>query len=197
LLHSKENELSDSDDEEQGQVLSLKGLGIKSLDFLAKFLREHPNITDLDLQVRNLSDKEMQKFAEEMKANTSVKTMNIQGVNMNAATRSMMRKEMEKNKYISSFINQQMPRRADGTAAQTLLDLKSKKVKSVGFLSKYLQSNSELQVLDLSDNSLDPQGAKEITELLENTRTLKRLNLSHNKIGPQGLQYICSALCVN
>lgn len=40
-----------------------------SLDFLAKFMRENPNIGDIDLGDNPLTDKEMKKFSTNVMSN--------------------------------------------------------------------------------------------------------------------------------
>jgi hypothetical protein len=42
------------------------------------------------------------------------------------------------------------------------LTLRSREIKNVGFISKFLSSYSELRILDLSDNKLGNRGAIEI-----------------------------------
>ena len=51
--------------------LSLAGRGITSLDFLTKFLREHPQIKRVDLDIEeNVADQEFKKVAEHLRGNT-------------------------------------------------------------------------------------------------------------------------------
>jgi hypothetical protein len=41
------------------QKLTLRGKNLTSLDFLAKFMRENPNIGDIDIGDNPITDKEM------------------------------------------------------------------------------------------------------------------------------------------
>jgi len=56
-------EIEEEVDDDFYSKLSLKGMGIKNLDFLAKFLREHPKITDIDLDLNQVSGDQVKKFA--------------------------------------------------------------------------------------------------------------------------------------
>jgi hypothetical protein len=48
------------------QKLTLRGKNLTSLDFLSKFMRENPNIGDIDIGDNPLTDIEMQKFSKNM-----------------------------------------------------------------------------------------------------------------------------------
>lgn len=50
--------------------LSLAGKGISNLDFLAKFIRENPQITGVNVEVDDFHEHEMKKVADVLKGNT-------------------------------------------------------------------------------------------------------------------------------
>ena len=51
--------------------LSLSGKGISNLDFLAKFIRENPQITGVNIEVDDFNKNEMAKVAKELEGNKS------------------------------------------------------------------------------------------------------------------------------
>ena len=51
--------------------------------------------------------------------------------------------------------------------------------------------------LDLSDNSIDDDGAKQIADALKNNHSIKEMDLSDNNIGDDGVKQIADALKVN
>lgn len=172
----------------------MRGKNLTSLDFLEKFMRENPNIVDIDLGDNPLTDGEMQKFTANIKSNLQLRTVGTEGIRLRAKTKKQLLGELDKNVQIQSLIDKNMDR-VDGT--RTMLNLQAQSIQNVGFLQKFLQGYQDLKVLDLTDNRLGNRGAMEITHLIAETRTIEVLNLSNNRIGPSGLQHICSALTVN
>jgi len=55
----------------QGHKLSLAGKGISNLDFLAKFIRENPQITGVNVEMDDFHEHEVKKVADVLKGNTS------------------------------------------------------------------------------------------------------------------------------
>ena len=174
--------------------LSLKGKGLKNLDFLSKFMRENPQVQNVDIGDNPLSNDEVHKFYDKnLTRGTGLQTIGITGIkSLKSSTRSLIQKELQKNRNIKEMI------KSSKLSKETnQLTLKDQKIKHVGFLNKFLASYNELKILDLSDNKLGNRGAIEITQLIESTTTIEELTLCNNKIGPSGLQHICSALVVN
>jgi hypothetical protein len=62
------------------QKLSLRGKNLTSLDFLSKFMRENPNIANIDLGDNPITDKEMQRFTIGIKKNLNIKEIELDGI---------------------------------------------------------------------------------------------------------------------
>ena len=71
-------------------ILSLRGKGLKSLDFLSKFIRNHPYFTEIHIDTESLPQSEMMKFAETLQQNLIVQNVFFKGSKLNSATRSIM-----------------------------------------------------------------------------------------------------------
>lgn len=56
----------------QGHKLSLAGKGIANLDFLAKFIRENPQITGMNVEMDDFQEHEVRKITDALKGNTSM-----------------------------------------------------------------------------------------------------------------------------
>lgn len=63
--------IRDGENSFTGHKLSLSGKGISNLDFLAKFVRENPQITGVNVEMDDFHKKEVQKVAEALKGNKS------------------------------------------------------------------------------------------------------------------------------
>ena len=83
----------------QIQKLTLRGKNLTSLDFLAKFMRENPNIGDIDLGDNPLTDKEMQKFSTNvMNNNQAIRNIGMDGIkNLKSGTKTIIQRELDKN----------------------------------------------------------------------------------------------------
>lgn len=55
----------------QNHKLSLAGKGISNLDFLAKFIRENPQVTGVNVEMDEFQENEIKKVADVLKGNTS------------------------------------------------------------------------------------------------------------------------------
>ena len=62
------------------QSLCLKGKGIKSLDFLEKYMRVNPNLVDIDIGYNPLSSQAMQKFTMNMRKNQLIQNIGVDGI---------------------------------------------------------------------------------------------------------------------
>lgn len=181
------------------QSLCLRGQNLTSLDFLTKFMRENPNIVDVDIGENPLSDQEIKKFSQHMKSNQSVTKLGLDGIKgLKSGTRTLILREVEKNSQIKNIIRDGLRVGAADSLGtnNSLLDLGKRQIRDIGFLDKFASFN-EVRSLDLTDNHLGNTGAAEIARLLERTDTIETLVLQNNRIGPDGLQHICSALAVN
>lgn len=67
------------DDKIQNHQLSLAGKGISNLDFLAKFIRENPQITGMNLEVDDFHEKEIAKVTKEFEQNTGINQFTMRG----------------------------------------------------------------------------------------------------------------------
>lgn len=54
----------------KNHCLSLAGKGISNLDFLAKFIRENPQITGMNIEMDEFHEHEVAKVAKELEGNT-------------------------------------------------------------------------------------------------------------------------------
>jgi hypothetical protein len=54
----------------KNHCLSLAGKGISNLDFLAKFIRENPHITGMNIEMDEFHEHEVAKVAKELEGNT-------------------------------------------------------------------------------------------------------------------------------
>lgn len=71
---------------------------MKSLDFLSKFIRENPNIEDIDIGENPLSDVELKKFTEDVRQNPIIRSVGLQGIkNLKSSTKTQIQREVEKN----------------------------------------------------------------------------------------------------
>jgi hypothetical protein len=69
----------------------LKGKNLTSLDFLSKFIRENPQIEDIDLGDNPLTDFELHKFSEDIAKNKSIKNIGLKGLkNLKSGTRTII-----------------------------------------------------------------------------------------------------------
>ena len=57
-----------------------------------------------------------------------------------------------------------------------------------------IRDYTALETLDLSENYIGNDGAKDIAAMIEENKTIKRLKLTNCHIGTKGLQAIVSAL---
>jgi hypothetical protein len=73
-------------------TLSLRGKNLKSLDFLSKFIRENPQVEDIDIGDNPLSNGEIQKFYDaNLTKSTSLRTIGISGIkSLKHSTRTMI-----------------------------------------------------------------------------------------------------------
>jgi hypothetical protein len=60
----------------------LRGKGLTSLDFLEKYMRENPNIGDIDIGNNPLNEREMQRFTINIGKNTAIRTIRMDGIKM-------------------------------------------------------------------------------------------------------------------
>lgn len=67
--------ITDEEKTFKGHKLSLAGKGISNLDFLAKFIRENPQVTGVNVEMDDFQRDEVQKVAEALKGNTSESTL--------------------------------------------------------------------------------------------------------------------------
>ena len=73
------------------QKLTLRGKNLTSLDFLAKFMRENPNIGDIDIGENPLTDKEMQKFTKNVQVNKQIRNIALDGIkNLKSGTKTII-----------------------------------------------------------------------------------------------------------
>lgn len=73
------------------KTLSLKGKNLTSLDFLSKFIRENPQIEDIDLGDNPLTDLELHKFSENIAKNKTIKNIGLSGLNnLKSGTRTII-----------------------------------------------------------------------------------------------------------
>ena len=83
------------------QRLSLKGKNLTSLEFLSKFMRENPNIVDIDIGENPLTDLEIQKFTVNVAKNSAIRTIGLEGLkNLKSGTKTIISRELEKNMQI-------------------------------------------------------------------------------------------------
>ena len=66
--------------------------------------------------------------------------------------------------------------------------------RGLGYCCECLLSNRAITSVDLSNNDIGPDGAQELSLLLENNTTLKHLNLSSNPLTESGGTFIAKAL---
>lgn len=64
--------IKNKDEQLQNHKLSLAGKGISNLDFLAKFIRENPQITGVNVEMDDFHEHEVKKVADVLKGNTSM-----------------------------------------------------------------------------------------------------------------------------
>lgn len=128
------------ENKEDKNVLSLKGKGLKTLDFLSKFIRVHPHITDIDISGITVPDVELRKFADSLKENISVQNIHLGKKKLSRKLKRAINKETQINKMIKSLV---IPELAFATT-QNVLNLKKKKMKDIGFIHKFLQDYSSL-----------------------------------------------------
>ena len=80
------------------QKLTLRGKNLTSLDFLAKFMRENPNIGDIDIGDNPITDKEMIKFSKNVVDNKQVRNIALDGIkNLKSGTKTIIQRELSKN----------------------------------------------------------------------------------------------------
>ncbi|CAI2367823.1 unnamed protein product [Moneuplotes crassus] len=165
------------DNKIKNHQLSLAGRGISNLDFLAKFIRENPQITGMNLEVDDFHENEIAKVAKELEGNTGINQFTMRG-NKKRNRRHVYDEDMSKSGGLS-------------------INVKRNKLNKVEFLVNYLKDNRNIQVLDLSNNNIGNKGVKNITKLLETNEAITEINLSDNNIGTKGLNNLCSALSYN
>jgi hypothetical protein len=76
----------------------LKGKNLKSLKFLSKFVREFPNISDIDIGGNKIDNDEMKAFTSELVHNRHIQNIQTGNIGMSGQTKRLMQKELEKNK---------------------------------------------------------------------------------------------------
>lgn len=87
--------------------LTLKGMNIKNLDFLSKYMKFNPTaITSIDFgDHRNLEDKDVLNFVNTVRDNKYLSNVNVAGLtNLKDGTRTILCKEVEKNKMMRDLI---------------------------------------------------------------------------------------------
>ena len=84
--------------------LKLTGEKLVNLDFLAKFLRQNPNVEQVDLDAPKAGQEEFRKVKEVIEASTNVSKFTIRGDKMGKAMMKELRKEIDKNKSVANMI---------------------------------------------------------------------------------------------
>ena len=97
---SQISEISDTFQVNKNISLKLGGKGLKSLDFLNKFVREFPNVNEIDVANNQVGTKEMMKLFGELKKNKNITNINAKGNRVNRETKNFMLEELKKNKMI-------------------------------------------------------------------------------------------------
>jgi len=97
---SQISEISDFSQVNKNISLKLGGKGLKSLDFLNKFVREFPNVNEIDVANNKVGTKEMMKLFGELKKNKNITNINAKGNRVNRETKNFMLEELKKNKMI-------------------------------------------------------------------------------------------------
>ena len=171
--------------------LKLGGKHLNSLDFLNKFVKEFPNIQQIDLANNQVSNKEMLKLADTLRTNPHIQDIKVKGNKANRETKAFMEKELAKNKKIMEL---QVPSNVLGDSVNPgllTLDLKGKGLVEASWLSKMMADYNFLQELNLSDNNLGPKGAQDVADMIvdnaQRGHTIRKVNISDNNIGAQGL----------
>jgi len=132
----------------------------------------------------------MGKLHQLLSENTEIQEIKFEGNQLNRDMQRKLKEEMAKNQSIHSLIKSQGPTATTGYeagsnslgSARASLNLTSNKISRLAFLSKYLKDN-EIEVLDLSENSIGNTGAIEIAGILKECTSIKEVNLSRNNIG--------------
>ena len=121
------------------QKLSLRGMNLTNLDFLNKFMRENPNIQNIDIGENPLSDGVLRNFHDNLQLNQDIRSINLDGIkNLNKETKHMITGEVEKNSQIHKLItNNRLGTEQDGVRT---LNLNNKNISNTGFLMKFFQS---------------------------------------------------------
>ena len=65
-----------------------------------KFVREFPNVNEIDVANNKVGTKEMTKLFGELKKNKNITNINVKGNRVNRETKNFMLEELKKNKMI-------------------------------------------------------------------------------------------------
>jgi hypothetical protein len=103
-------------------------------------------VNQVDLDVGKISGNEFKKVTTVLKANTNISRFTIKGTKLNRALKDELKNEIDKNKSIYNVIH---PNICENKVS---LNLKDKGLKDIGFVSKYISENSNIQRLILSHN---------------------------------------------
>jgi len=144
------------------QTLSLQHQNLKNLDFLTKFVREFPRIHHIDLGHNSISNSEMKKFMKTLEKNQHIQQVNVAGNKIKDKLKKRMHKELEKNKLINGLIDDNRIAFQNKSIAPGTINMKKGAYKDISFLHKLISNEdfAQIQVLDMSDNKLDDNGAQ-------------------------------------
>lgn len=83
--------------------VDLKDCRLTSVDFLLKYVKMHSNVAKVDLRGNNLSDDQIEKLFDMLKANIVITQMDYTHSKKNSG----IEKELEKNTLIQAIMNDQ------------------------------------------------------------------------------------------
>ncbi|KAG0051211.1 hypothetical protein BGZ83_003996 [Gryganskiella cystojenkinii] len=155
--------------------------GEKELQVLSEELKTDSILTTLNMQGNSISDNGARTLAKALKTNMTLTTLNLQGNSINDSGAQALAKALKTNITL------------------TALNLQGNSINDNGAqaLATALKTNRALTTLDLWENSISDNGAQALAEALMANSTLTSLNLCKNSVGNNGVKVLAEALKTN
>ncbi|CAF0895642.1 unnamed protein product [Adineta steineri] len=162
--------------------MSKNQFGYLGLQHLTDLLRHITIFTTLDLSANQIDDKGTEALVSILRNLMTLTTLNISN---NQISNHGIKAITDALKYSKTL---------------TKLDLSSNQIDATGahYLAEALEHNqTTVTSLNISNNSIGPEGAKCFANTLRNTKTLNELIMSNNRIGNTGAEHLSDALKEN
>ena len=161
--------------------LSIKEFTDKGAKTLAEAIKINTTLQKLNISMNKITDEGAKTLAEAIQINTTLQKLNI----------SMNKITDEGAKRLAEAIQVNITLQELNIASNEIVDEGAKG------LAEAIKVNKKLQILNISSNRITDEGAKGIAEAIQVNTTLQELNISKNWISKEGVMRIVEACTIN